>query len=368
MGDVGLESAVPKHLQVPRTCPKRMPADYQPAFPAFCARFSPDVQKIVMAVFGAQHRSISEAEDAKALTKILSFVNEPNAKAQQPKHYDLASVKDAQGLYNECVVAYWDDPSTYESWRKSSGFEKWWTGLDPEKERHGWFQEIFLPTVDRAETLYSSSQPGVKDPEGHGVMSETLSGMIQEHVYWGSMRDRLPISQTDELVGEKAVDPEDEGYPPKSRIRVAGKQNLCLIRSGQDWSKTKPAERKLYTETMHPVLAEGMNFLRDHGEEVGCYSCRLMDVLDPKTMETGTEKTFGLAYFDDIASLEDWSKEHKTHLNIFHGFLQYVQKLNFDVTLHLYHEVYVLKPEQQILEYVACQPGTGMLGGLRDRS
>lgn len=367
MGELVLESAVPQHLQVPRICPKRMPTDYQPAFPAFCARFSADVQTIVMAIFGAQHRSTTEAEEAKALTKILSFINESKAKSEQPKHYDLASVSDAQGLYNECVVAYWDDQSTYEAWRKSSGFDQWWVGLDPAKERHGWFQEIFLPSIDRAESLYSSDQPGVKEPEGHGVMGRNLSGMIQEHVYWGSMRDRLPISQTDELVGEKATEP-DETDPSRSRIRVPGKQNLCLIRSGQDWSRTKPEEHKLYTDTMHPVLVEGMNFLRDHGEEVGCYSCRLMDVLDPKTAQKGTEKTFGLAYFDDIASLENWSKEHKTHLKIFHGFLQYVEKLNFDVTLHLYHEVYVLKPEQQVLEYIGCQPGTGMLGGLRDRA
>ena len=141
-----------------------------------------------------------------------------------------------------------------------------------------------------------------------------------------------------------------------------------MIRSGQDWSKTLPEEHKLYTETMHPVLTEGMNFLRDQGGEIGCFSCRFMDVLDPQTMKSGIEQTFGLAYFDDIASLEKWSKEHQTHLNIFGGFLRYAKQLNFQLTLHLYHEVLVLKPEQQLFEYIGCHHSTGMLGGLKATS
>lgn len=364
MAEVELESAIAPHLQVPRTCPMRMPPNYTPAFPAYCARFSPSVQGIVMAIIGAQHKDLAAALKSGALTKVLSFVKK-DMQTSSPKHWDLASLTDAQEAYNECVIAYWDDKSSYEKWREASGFEAWWKGLDSKTEQHGWFQEIFLPTMDRVETVYSD----LNEPEAHGTMSEKLSGLIREHVYWGSMRDRLPISQTDELTGEKASSPELPADTTKARVQVPGKQNLCLIRSGQDWSKTNPDERKLYLDTMHPVLIEGMNFLRDNGEEVGCYSNRFMDILDRNTFKPGnTDQTFGLGYFDDIASLEKWSKEHKTHLNIFGGFLTYVKKLNFNVTLHLYHEVFVLKPEQQVFEYVGCHPKTGMLGGLKGRA
>lgn len=77
-------------------------------------------------------------------------------------------------------------------------------------------------------------------------MSEQLSGLIREHVYWGSMRNRLPVSQADELVGEQASAPkrEHEVASRKARVKVRGKQNLCVIRSGQDWSKTSPEERR----------------------------------------------------------------------------------------------------------------------------
>lgn len=104
-----------------------------------------------------------------------------------------------------------------------------------------------------------------------------------------------------------------------------------------------------------------MDFLRDHGEEVGCYSCRFMDVLDPVTAKADKDRTFGLAYFDDLASLERWCKEHPTHLAIFGGFFQYAGKLKGNVTLRVFHEVMVLEPEQQHFEYVACHSGTGML-------
>ncbi|PGH10545.1 hypothetical protein AJ80_07491 [Polytolypa hystricis UAMH7299] len=112
-------------------------------------------------------------------------------------------------------------------------------------------------------------------------MRESVSGALKEHTYWGSMRDRLPASQTDDLVGESGQFSQKvaAGCPPK-RVRVPGKRNLAIIRSGQDWSNTYPKERKLYLETMHPVLIKGMSFLRDNGAEVGCYSCRFMDVVD----------------------------------------------------------------------------------------
>lgn len=362
-----LESAIPEHLHVPRTCPARMPPEYEPSFPAYCARFSPSVNDVVMAIIGAQHQNtdVEAATNAKALQQILSFVK--GSTSDSPKHFDIASVTDAQGWYNEVVIAYWDDKVKFDSWKSASGFDSWWKGLDPKQEQNGWFQETFLPSMDRVETIYSDVNPGTS-PEAHGAMSDHMSGLIREHVYWGSMRDRLPVSQTDELVGEKADNANLQSDTISTRIQIPGKQNLCIIRSGQDWSKTNLEERPLYLDTMHPVLIEGMDFLRDHGDQVGCYSCRLMKIIDANSLSSDTDQTFGLAYFDDIASLEKWSKEHKTHLKIFGGFLKYVKKLDMNITLRLYHEVFVLKPEQQYFEYVGCHPGTGMLGGLNQRS
>jgi hypothetical protein len=196
-------------------------------------------------------------------------------------------------------------------------------------------------------------------------MQEKISGESLEHAYWGSMRDRLPAGQDDELKGETArVSNSDANSDPSRRIRVPGKENLCVIRSGQDWPDTLPEERKLYLETMHPLLIEGMNFLRHEGREIGCYAMNLWNVVESKTHEANRERTFGLGYFHDLAALEYWSKIHQTHINIFDGFSMYAKKLNNVLSLRLFHEIYVLEESQQFYEYVGCHD-TGMLGALK---
>lgn len=354
-----LEAAIPEYLRQDRTIPEKTPPNYQPPFPAYSARFPRDVKSLVMAILGAQHDS-RPASNHSALDQLLAFIAK-SPEQYQPRHWDLASVTDNLNFYNEVVIAYWSSTAQYEQWSVESGFEAWWRSIDAEQESHGWFREVFFPPVERFESVFSDAAV----PEGAAHMREGVSGPIREHVYWGSMRDRLPASQANELCGEKAsVKPESQTKGVevmKARVNVPGRRNLAIIRSGQDWSNTSPHERTLYLETMHPVLIKGMEFLRDTGRDVGCYSCRFMDVLDSKNMKDGTEKTFGLAYFDDLESLEGWSKGHQTHLNIFGRFLNYAKELQGEVSLRLFHEVLVLSSEQQSLEYIGCHDRTGML-------
>ena len=317
-----------------------------------------------MAIMGAQYPS-QEQNDGAAMTRVKGFMKRSPDAETRPSFWELASVTDNTGAYNIATIAYWPSKESYTKWTDASGFQKWWEELKPEDEQHGWFLEVFFPSADRFETVFSDNEV----PEGAAHMRESVSGPLKEHVYWGSMRDRLPASQTDALVGEQATfSNNSNGAGPRRRVRVPGRQNLAVIRSGQDWSNTYPEERKLYVETMHPVLTTGMNFLRDNGEEVGCYSCRFMEFVDPSSHKAdGIDRTFGLAYFDDLASLEGWSKRHKTHLDIFGGFLRYAKQLNNNISLRLFHEVLVLKPEQQFFEYVGCHENSGMLVSLKDR-
>ena len=350
---MALESAIPPHLVQERTLPTKTPPNYDPPFPAYTARFPTEVKDIVMAVIGAQHCSNHINNENTAIPKLIGFLQAAPEKLR-PKYWEPASVADESGAFNESVIAYWQGEADYRDWASKSGFDEWWASLDAAVEGHGWFLEIFLPTVDRFETLFSDNADGVS--EGASYMKTGLSGPLAEHVYWGSMRDRLPVSQTDALESTKegtaSKYANGEAASSKQRLRVHGKKNLAVIRSGQDWSNTSPHERKLYLDTMHPVLIKGMEFLRDSGDEVGCFSCRFMDVLDASKLHPGIDKTFGLAYFDDLSSLEYWSKQHKTHLDIFGRFLQYAKELQSEVSLRLFHEVLVLKPEQQFFEYV----------------
>ncbi|ERF70559.1 hypothetical protein EPUS_07980 [Endocarpon pusillum Z07020] len=351
-----LEEAIPEHLVQERTRPVSTPPNHEPALPAYGARFPQRTKDLVMAIMGAQFSSASD-DDGSAISKLMGHIN-CSLDRLRPSFWELASVTDNSGAYNIAVIAYWPNKMLHSEWAASSNFQQWWDELNAEDERHGWFLEVFFPTIERFETVFSDNEI----PEGAAHMREGMSGPIKQHLYFGSMRDRLPVAQTDALIGETGRIPnKPAGDTSRRRLRVRGRQNLTVIRSGQDWSDTDPKERKLYLETMHPVLIKGMEFLRDHGDQVGCYSCRFMDVVDPVSHKVDKDKTFGLAYFDELNSLERWSKQHKTHLDIFGGLLQYAKVLDGNMALRLFHEVLVLTPEQQWFEYIGCHEKTGML-------
>ncbi|KAK4128026.1 phenylacetaldoxime dehydratase [Parathielavia appendiculata] len=352
-----VSSAIPDHLHCARTRPASLRPGFQAPYPAYSVRFPEHASQLVMAIIGAQYQSEADVDGA-AQSMLSTFLTCPS---NPPSFIEWASVTDNKGFYNLSALGYWPSKAAYEAWAEKSGFLEWWQALKPEACQHGWFLEVFFPTMDRIETLFNTTDA----VEGFAHMGEAMSGEVQEHGYWGSMRDRLPISQTDSLPGTPATaedfdSPEPSSFGIGSRVKIPGKKNLVVIRSGQNWLDTSPAERELYLDTMHPVLIKGMNFLRDQGDQVGCYSCRFMEIVDPVTTKADNDRTFGLAYFDDLGSLERWCREHPTHLAIFGGFHQYARKLNNNVTLRVFHEVMVLEPEQQLFEYVACHPGTGM--------
>lgn len=359
-----LEPAIPPHLQAPRTCPARLPStDYAPPTAAYCARFPTSITDLVMATICAQSRSpTTPLSPTATLAPLLAFLKGggrgPSSCA--PSCHDLVSFRDGAGRHTVGAIAYWPGRGAYEAWAAASGFAGWWASLDAAREEVGWFREVFFPGVERYETIFSDGQMA---EEGAARMREGMSGPVREHVYWGSMRDRMAAAQRDGLDGEKGGFGEGVGEgTERRRVRVEGRRNLCVIRSGQDWSATVPRERKLYLETMHPVLIKGMDFLRDEGQSIGCRSCRFVDVVDQLDDKRPTDRTFGFAFFEDMAALENWSKRHRTHLDIFGRFLQYAKELDNDISLRLFHEVLVLTPEQQLLEYVGCHPKTGLLG------
>lgn len=343
-----MESAIPEFLRRERHRTAGKPDDYQPPFPAWTARFEPLTKRVVMACFGVQ--STTEPTPA-----TLSPITDRFGNGNGPGCWDLARVVDAEGFHNLFAIGYWTDIEVFQRWWESSGFAAWWQDSAREKEDVGWILEMVTPTPERFETLFSSPDR----QEGIGRLRQSMSGEIVEHGYWGSARDRLPLSQTETLVGTAEKRP--QAPSSSTRYQCPGHDNLCLIRSGQDWSDTGGEERTLYLDEIAPVLEAGMIYLRDQGDEVGCLSCRFMTALDPATGEP-LEKTFGLAHFNDLANLESWAKHHPTHLAIFGGFMKYVQRLNFQVSLRLYHEVTVIPASAQHFEYIGCHPGSGLLG------
>ena len=281
-----MESAIPEHLQTARTRHRRVPDDYAPPYPSFVARHKPSVERVVMAYFGAQTSGLPSKAAEQAMAGIASRFESKDG----PSHWDRARYLDEAGFTNVVTVAYWDDRAKFDGWFPAA--RDGWTGDQREIDGIGTFIEVVYPSVEGYETLFSS----LGRPEGVAVLADAMSGEVQEHAYWGGMRDRIPKSQTSEMAPAGTAQAIRDG----SRIRVIPHDNLCLIRSGQDWGDTEAAERKMYLDDVEPVLREGMDFLRDNGRSIGCYANRYMSVVAPNG--TPTEKSYGIGAMGGIAS------------------------------------------------------------------
>jgi len=341
-----MESAIPLHLEIPRTRHKRVPDDYQPPYPSFVARYKPAVNRVVMAYFGLQYRGTAPAAATDALADIAArFAAEGG-----PSHWDRAQYVDQAGYENVVSVAYWDDITRFDKWFAPA--REAWTGT--QREGIGTFIEVLRPMVARHETLFSS----LGRPEGVAAIAGGMSGEVQEHAYWGGMRDRIPLSQTDSM----SLGGNPELIRDGARLRVRAHDNLCLIRSGQDWSDTESSERKLYLDDVEPVLREGMDFLRDDGLGIGCYANRYMRVL--AAGGDVSEKSYGQSWWKSLAALERWAESHPTHVRIFGAAMKYLSTLGPSAKLRLYHEVTVAAADEQFFEYLNCHAKTGMLAAV----
>ncbi|MFC4949395.1 phenylacetaldoxime dehydratase family protein [Pseudonocardia sp. GCM10023141] len=334
-----MESAIPGHLVVERSRHRRVPDDYAPPYPSFVARSSTAVQQVVMAYLGLQFTG-----EQPALTALDAAFDAPDG----PGHHDRARREGPDGTTEIVSIAYWDDPAAFDRW--FAAHREVWLG-DAARDGNGRWAEILRPTVEEHETLFSS----LGRPEGVAVIADGLSGEIQEHAYWGGMRDRIPASQTDAMApaGEPVVE-RDGG-----RVRVRPADGACLIRSGQDWTDTDGDERRMYLDDVEPVLRAGMDFLTAEGAAIGCWSNRYLTVVEDGV---AVDRTFGLSWWRSLAALERWAESHPTHVAIFGAAMKYLMTMGPAARLRLYHEVSVATADEQYFEYVDCREGTGLAG------
>lgn len=347
-----MESAIDQHLKCPRTLSRRVHDDYQPPFPMFVGRADPCLTQVVMAYLGVQFREEQRSTALNAMRRIV----ESFALADGPGNHDMTFHLDNQGYGNFIVVGYWRDPAAYCRWMRSPQVDGWWASDERLNEGLGYFREVVAPRAEQFETLYAFKEnlPGV------GAVMDSTSGEVEEHGYWGSARDRFPVSQTDWMqpAGELQV---LSGDPAKGgRVLVQGHDNIALIRSGQDWVEAGPEERELYFKEMLPPLQAGMDFLRDEGQALGCYSNRFVRNvdLDGNLLDIA----YDIGHWRSLDRLERWAESHPTHLRIFTTFFRVIAGLK---KLRLYHEVSVSDASSQLFEYINCHPQTGMLRDAR---
>lgn len=342
-----MESAIPDHLKCPRSRTRRIADDYVPAFPLWSARTDDQVRQVVMAYFGVQARD-DRARGHGAFKAMIACLGGQDG----PGHQDHFHYVDAEGYDNWIAAAYWLDPAVFERWNARANVKGWWESPDRLNDGVGYFREIMQPRMEQFETAYSSPE----HLEGVGLIMKGVSGEVQEHGYWGAMRDRIPLSQTDIMNPAGQLDVLSGAVAEGGRVRIRGHENLTVIRSGQDWMSSQGAELGTYLDEMEPSLRAGMDFLRDEGAPVGCYCNRYVRHIDADG--NPINKSFGFSYWRSLAHLERWAESHPAHLSIFITFLRVVPQLE---NLHLYHEVSVFDADAQTYEYINCHPRTGLL-------
>ena len=344
-----MESSIPAHLTVKRTRTKRVGENYTPPYPSYSVRFAEGVSNLVCAFLGVQSKQPLSREAKAASDGMWELC----ARDDGPISREHAVHTDEQGFDNQVIIAYWDDAEAYGRWFQEHRDALIGAGLGP--AGHGRWIEAFAPEARGFETLYSSNT----FPEGAArVATGGYSGEIQEHGYWGSMRDRLPIAQTE------ALEPAGDPFVPDNSgiVRVEPHHNLAVIRSGQDWSLCEDSELASYFGDVEPQLKAGMDFLTTEGASIGCYANRYMTSSDGDG--TVLEQSFGLSFWHSLEDMERWAESHPTHVAIFMAAMKFLQA-NAGAKLRLSHEVAVVSRDQQYYEYNNCHSTTGMLGAGR---
>lgn len=340
------ESAIPEHLIVERTQPAKLPPNHVPPAKLYCARFEPAVTSFVIQYVGIQFRAgpAAEREAAVAISQLKDFLKRVNG----PGFYDEAHCIDAAGYTNVIFAAYWNDPMSYAAWKDGLPSDWYYQGLAA-NGAVGAYLELLKPDIRDLETSFSH-----RHPEGLSHLCDDWSGPTLEHTYWGSMRDRIPRSQTDalEAMGNPVVE-----LGESRTVRVTPHDNLVVIRSGQDWTQVDEAERAYYENDLAKKLDKGMAEISE-GLDWGCFFQNLF------TLQAGglrLEKTYSLSMWRSLKNLEDWTTQSSKHMEIFASRIRHEGTAQGKSMIRTYHEVIVLKAADQSFEYFNCHAGTRML-------
>lgn len=346
---MALESAIPEELRTDRVCPMKMKENWTPPYPSFVARFDPETRQVGILVLGLQ---LPTEETSQNLLdqhgRMREQLDQELAEDELVRHHDQVTFTDEKGAVNYAFIAYFDghEPAREAATRLAGS----WMSDAHADTVFGFYVEQAWPDLTGMETLYSSDHI-----QGVAHLADGLSGEIREHGYWGSTRDRMPAAQTDHLVGEAGVLVED---PP--RARASNFTNICMIRSGQDWTSTEGEERDMYLTEVEPTLRRGMDFLTRDGRTVGCLTNRYARVV--RADGSLADQSFGMSWWNSLDDLNAWAKDHPTHKAIFGVAMRYLGKHGGSGNLKLTHEVFVMDSGQAHFEYLHCHDRTGLLG------
>lgn len=324
-----------------------LPPNHDPKSNAWTADFN--IELLVFAQFGIQIKNGTDLSGY--IEQFVKAFNAPNG----PAHVDRAVHQDIDEYVNHIFLVYWDNKESFEKWNSSSVIEKYWGESAVPAQDIGLWREIVFISNDHIETIHSGEN------YDNGVSNFLPLKYTKVHEYWGSMRDRIQSSAREnfDTAYDKKILQSTTGMSIGKRIRVYPPDNICLIRTAQNWSQCSNEERNTYLELVEPTLKEGSEYIRQNPSETGCLSSKF--VYEIASNGESLDKSCTIAYFLSLAHLEEWAKSHPSHLKIYKTFFEMLKKHNFLTELALWHEVSILKTDQVIFEYINCHSSTGLL-------
>jgi aldoxime dehydratase len=341
------------HVDYPRTVPARKPDGHRPAAPRYTLRWHHPVDMLVSDYYAIQHADLPWARQKEFFDRVQASFDHVDG----PAAHEVMRFVDEQGEVNAVVVAYWLDATRHARWTADAAFPKWFRASERLGDAAtGYWRETIAVPYDRHETIYSAPhyKIGFARTAGSSIESMTTNG------YFGAARDRLPVS---------AIDPLDSPFkddPPRPRdvssrgrrLHASTPHNMTALRSGQYWVGAGEEQLADYNENLEPKLMRGMNFLLDHKQDTGTLALRVMTNLDADGNERA--ETSVLAYFLSLEKLEDWSKSHVTHLDIYGHAIAMNRRFKEKREVVTWHEAFVM-PASTSFEYVNCHPLTGVI-------
>lgn len=341
------------HVEYPRTVPARKPEGHTPAAPRYTLRWQHPVDMLVSNYFAVQQADLPWDKQKAFFDHVRASFDHIDG----PAAHEIMRFTDESGEINAVVVAYWLDATKHARWSADAEYPNWFRSEAPMSEPDvGYWSETIAVPYDRFETIYSGPhyKIGFARTAGSSIESMTTNG------YFGAARDRIPVSAIDPLDS-----PMKNRRPTPREVKSRGRRlcattphNMTALRSGQFWVGAGEEQLADYDENLQPKLMRGMNFLLNNKEATGTLALRIMTNLE----EDGRERaeTSVLAYFLSLEQLEEWSKSHVTHLDIYHHAIAMNRKFKEKREVVTWHECFVM-PSTTSFEYVNCHPSTGVL-------
>ncbi|KAK6539223.1 hypothetical protein TWF694_009464 [Orbilia ellipsospora] len=349
-----LEHAIPPHLICERTRPLHKNATREPKGESYSFWFDPSVENIVILYVGLQFREGADADVPTA--SIRRYLSCARTGTDSGYYYCEAAGQDSENYQNVVFTAYWKDPQDYRTWKASVPEDWYHEGLSLDGP-FGAFYELYTPNVRDLETSFSHTIP-----HGWGHIADHTTRPTDLHDYMGSMRDRFPRSQTDDLIpgGRPEAINLPAGAETRGRIiTVKPHNNAVVLNSGQRWKLAVEDEQEYYLRKTKPKLDIFRSPLKESSLQAGCYFERFLFLNTP---EGDSCHSFSYSLWHSQANLEAFvlRKAHQELMGV--AFLDYFKRQKTGGSrFETYHEAMVLEEGNQQFEYFNCHPRTGML-------